>query len=628
MSGRFVKRTLENGTEFPFLRLVFARSIHFSRTGKFAWLVGFLVLRACFLCTQAAAAPAEPVDIFPLEAVEVGQEAVWHTVVSGDEIEEFPLRILGVVNDFLGPDQPGIVAEALDPQNIRSGPVAGMSGSPVYIDGKLVGAYAYGYTWPKEQALIGITPIGQMLPLLNLPETPPAPLQRIPGHARTGFVPDGSDPRPSLAPAQGSAAPGSVRPLPTPLSLSGFTSRTIEQFRDELEALGFAPAASPGGRDASIPLDFRPGAPVAGVVMVGDFNAAATGTITLVEGDRLLAFGHPFLQAGTIALPMAGAEIVTVVRNLQSSFKLANIGTPEGRFVQDRRSGVAGRRGEVPPMAEFVVNVDWVGERSERFQASVWPHPEMVPVMVAMGTLQSLDDALPRELRETITLDGTITLAGGDSIPLQSVQTGSDALLGTAMGVLETLRKVLGNPFGPLEVERVEINLDVTPGWQATALREVRLGDARPRAGQELPVTLQLHDYWGEPRDVEVSVPLPARARPGDELQLIVADAEEANQLLGAGFPAQSADSLEDWLRPVREARAGNALYVFLVAGKGGVEIGGQALRELPPSIRDSLGSSVTNFVEAPVRPRVLWEHQIPLEGTFSGYDRVTLTLE
>ncbi len=192
----------------------------------------------------------------------------------------------------------------------------------------------------------------------------------------------------------------------------------------------------------------------------------------------------------------------------------------------------------------------------------------------------------------------------------------------------QKLNQMLDNPFGPLEVSDVVVELSIDPEWQASALRQVRLGDARPRAGKDLPVMLELRDYWGESRTLEVNVPLPPRARSGEVLQLIVTGAHGANQLLGVGEPARSADSLEDWLRPLRDAHPENALYVFLVAGDGGIEIGGQALRDLPPSVRASLGSSATHFIEAPARPRVLWEEQIPVEGTFTGSERLTLTLE
>ncbi len=562
--------------------------------------------------------------IFPLEDVRPGQEGVWRTVVEGDEIREFPLRILGVVQDFIGPRQPGIIAEALDAENVLSGPVGGMSGSPVYIDGKLVGAYAYGYTWPKEQAIIGITPIDQMLSLLDFPDEAPAALRRVPGLAAQRTQP--------LKEADWLQANGMeeglVR-LPTPLSLSGFSGRTLETFRDELSKQGFSGAISPIGQRENVELKLRPGAPVAGVLMSGDFNAAATGTITWVDGDRFIGFGHPFLQAGSVAMPMAGAEIVTVVRSVQRSFKLANVGLPVGRIVQDRLPGIVGIRGEPPPMARLSIHVGGEDRNEDQFSADIWPHPNLIPIMLAMATMQSMEDSISGEDRLTIRMRGDLIFAEGEKIPLHSLATGPGAVRSIAIDVLEQVGRLVSNPFAPLTIDEARISVEMATGWNATALREVIVGDARPRAGATLPVTLSLFEHWGEWRSVSLEVPLPERARRGDRFDLLVLGAREANQLLGTGRPASSAESLDAWLAPLRETLPDGAIYVFLVAsGEGGREMSGQRLQHLPPSVSATLGNPATRFVESRIQPRVFWQTSIPLEGTFSGSDRLTLVLE
>jgi len=227
-----------------------------------------------------------------------------------------------------------------------------------------------------------------------------------------------------------------------------------------------------------------------------------------------------------------------------------------------------------------------------------------------------------------VKLRAEVTVRNGDVVPVQSVTTGPSAVSATARNMFERLQEVLDNPFGPLTVERIDISVEVLPGWEASVLREVIVGDARPRAGEPLPITLSLLDHWGELRRLTVDVPLPERARPGDRFQIMVLDAREANRLLGKGAPARSADSLAGWLRPLLEMRSDGALYVFLVAGEDGMEVSGQRLHQLPPSVSASLGSPATRFVDAPILPRVIWEKQIPLGGAFSGSDAFTLVLE
>lgn len=553
-------------------------------------------------------------EIFPLSEVEVGQTGVWRSVVQGAEIREFELRILGVVDNFAGPNHPVILAEALDAENILSGPVAGMSGSPVYIDGRIAGAYAYGYVWPKEQAVIGITPIEQMLEIFDLPESPehlrPAAAMTM---ARAGTSPD---------------APGTpqLQAVPSPLMFSGFSAVTVGTFREQLEDLGFVPSAAPVGGSDAIGLDLRPGAPIAGVLMRGDFSAAATGTITWTDGQRLLAFGHPFLQAGAVELPLAGADIITVVRNLRSSFKLANIGPPEGRLFQDRLTGIAGERGEIPPMAGLRLSLETGSEESVEFGAELWPHPQFLPLLTAMALLEATNQTLYREDEQTLRLTGMLRLADGTELPLDARAAGAGAGQQLALGLLFRLRALVDNAFSPLGVADVEIAIEAVPGVRAAVLRQVELGTTRPRAGAKLPVRLRTMDYRGEGQTFSIDVPLPEHLVPGQEVELRVVDAAGANSLVRAS--RRSANAVGDLLADWRATRPEGFVYIFLTTGEQAPEIDGQSLPGLPPSIRATLGAAGTDFVVADGGLDVLWEGSVPVAGVFSGQDTITLTLE
>jgi hypothetical protein len=552
-------------------------------------------------------------EIFPLSEVRTGQSGVWRTVVMGNEIREFELRILGVVDNFAGPKHPVILAEALDAENILSGPVAGMSGSPVYIDERIVGAYAYGYVWPKEQAVIGITPIEQMLEIFTLPESP-----------------RGSRPAAALTMAQassGAESPGSPRlqAVPSPLMFGGFSERTVAVFRDRLEALGFVASSSPIGGAEGISLDLRPGAPIAGVLMRGDFSAAATGTITWTDGQRLLAFGHPFLQAGAVELPLAGADIITVVRNLRSSFKLANIGPPEGRLFQDRLTGIAGERGEVPPMTSLGLSLQPVPGETVEFSAEIWPHPQFLPLLTAMAVLEATGQTLYREDEQTLRLEGTLTLADGTVLPLSSRAAGPSAGQQLAVELFLRLGNLVNNPYEPLKVGAVKIAVAAEAGVHAAVLRQVELGDARPRPGRSFPLTLRILNYRGVSENLTLEVPLAAGFLPGQKLQLLVTDAAGANRFVNAS--RRSSNKLTDVLAEWREVRSEGFIYVFLLDDEAVPEVEGQSLPGLPPSIRATLSSSATDFVVAPGARRVHWEGRLPVAGVFSGQDTVTLTL-
>lgn len=553
-------------------------------------------------------------EIFPLSEVRVGQVGIWRTVVQGDEIREFKLRILGVVDHFSGPKHPVIIAEALDAEHILSGPVAGMSGSPVYIDGRIVGAYAYGYMWPKEQAVIGITPIEQMLEIFDMPEVsaktqPAAAITAINAVARYVAV---DTPR--------------FQAVPSPLMFGGFSAATVNCFGEELESMGFIPATSPiGGADA-IRLDLRPGAPIAGVLMQGDFSAAATGTITWTDGERLLAFGHPFLQSGAVELPLAGAEIITVVRNLQSSFKLANIGPPEGRLFQDRLTGIAGERGSVPPMTRLTLTLAPDAQKVIEYRAELWPHPQFLPLLTAMAVLEGTSQTLYRESEQTLSLDGTLTLADGAVLDLSARAAGLGSGQEMAFEVFGRLRGLIDNSFSPLDVTAVDLQIRADPGVRATVLRSIQVGDARPRPGAVLPLYLMTLDYCGEPRTIAVQVPLSADFLPGQKVELTITDAAGANALMAAS--RRSANGVGDVLENWRDTRPDGNIYLFVTTGDNLPEIDGQSLPGLPPSIQAMLSAPTTDFVVAEGGRHIRWEGKVPVAGVFSGQDTLSLTLE
>jgi hypothetical protein len=627
--GGIPQPTLEKGRSSAFLAFVFTLLSPARRpcTRLVSLFVGFLSAFVWSGAVPASASDAPP-EIMPLSEIQRGQEGVWRTVIAGDEVEEFPLRILGVIPNFIGPRLPAIIAEAVDPENVLSGPVAGMSGSPVYIDGKLVGAYAYGYVWPKEQAIIGITPIEHMLAIRDLPRTETGVWEG----ARMASTADGDARRPETL--VDSAAV--LRPLPTPLSLGGFSAATMETFRSEWETLGLTPVLSGGGNAASFGadvseegpgIDLRPGAAVAGVLMSGDFSAAATGTITYVDGDELLAFGHPFLQEGAVAMPMAGAEILTVVRNLRSSFKLSRTGALDGTLLQDRIMGVAGKVGELPPMIPLSLSVDWPGAERD-FRAQIWPHPSYFPLLAGMAVQQGLGESQFREDRETVLIEGEVHLGNGDILPMNDAATGPHSAGNMGLALMQRLRAIADNPFGPVEIESIELRVSVREGWAQTSLREVRVGDARPRAGNIFPLRLRLQEYQGESREIAVEIPLPADRRKGEEFTVYIADASFANRLLNRNQRSVTADTVEEWLEPFREVYPSNALYVFLVEDRAVAEIDGNALPALPPSISSALGDDATHFLSSRAAPRVLFQEAIPVEGVFSGSDQVKVTIE
>ena len=358
----------------------------------------------------------------------------WHTVVSGSRIDSFPMEVVGIAENFIGPQRPVIICKALDATNKLTGPVAGMSGSPVFINGKLIGAYAYGWTWPKDQALIGVTPIESMLEV----ETNYPPGARIPAGtnrlASRNAGETGAEPQWLVAPAgDGPGLPtpatlqSTMKPLPTPLFVSGISERVLQKFSSRLSALGLDVMQAPSGRAHDIDNDPKPGQPLAGVLMSGDFHFAGTGTVTWRHGNRILAFGHPFLQSGPTEMPMASAEILTVVQSVARSFKLSNTGPIIGTIYQDRLTAIAGEIGRKPNTTHFEAHLDAPGGKTRFFQGELFQNQRLSPIISAISLLESLYDTMESEEQQTIYLDTTLEIPGHEPVKLTDAASGEDA---------------------------------------------------------------------------------------------------------------------------------------------------------------------------------------------------------
>src|SRR5437763_888730 len=357
-------------------------------------------LLAIALLATAAAASA---DTMPLSQIQKGMKGYGLTVFEGTKVERFDVEILGVLNN-IGPSQDLILARVDAPVLQRTGVIAGMSGSPIFIDGKVIGALAYAWQFAKEP-VAGITPIGEMLKIA-----------RNAGGTAPGAVPAGAVPRisgadflkaigesktdavfekiaTSFGARQGGSAAG-ARPIAVPLSMSSFDADTVSRFGKYFDQMGFVAvpsgsSASGGSSKSATPLSdvkkaFAPGDAVGAVLLNGDFTIAATGTVTHIEGDQVYAFGHPFLDMGEVSFPMAKSEIVTVLPSLASSFKFANTGEVVGALRQDRASGIMGVVGDTADTIPVELTVNGT-DPAQTYHLNLVRHAQLSPLILAMA---------------------------------------------------------------------------------------------------------------------------------------------------------------------------------------------------------------------------------------------------
>lgn len=556
-------------------------------------------------------------ELMPLEEVKPGMEGEWRTVVSGTAVETFSLRVIGIAEHFIGPNQPVIICEATDEINILSGPVAGMSGSPVFIEGKLVGAYAYGYTWPKEQAIIGVTPIHNMLPVLEDKgrETVAS------GSVNSYWKKVEPTSRERLGDYQ-----TLLQPLPAPLIAAGISDRTLAAFKPELEALGIEMVNGPGGSSGSELSDpLEAGSAVSAVLMQGDFNFAATGTVTHIAGEQLLAFGHPFFQWGSVEMPLARAEILTVVRSLPSSFKLSNMGGIVGRVYQDRLTGIAAEIGPVSPMTAYSVSVRYPEFEDKYFSAKLFRHPRLAPIVGAMATMEALRGGLEYSDEQTLRVKTTIAVEGFDPIEVFDIFAGTGVDNAAAFQQLAIHQLISDNSFGPPPIESIKVEIDSRPATEVTYLEAVYLHEEKVQSGQSVHLTLRMKNHQGERVTRRVSFQLPEEVRK-ERVEILVADAISADQVEYEGF--YTASRFEHVLQRLEELKRRDTIYIKVMRRSPGISLEGQHLAGLPPSTLTLLKNAKGLKIDKDTVRESGFEMRIPLDSEFRGSALLPLTVD
>lgn len=555
--------------------------------------------------TGAAAVPT----IAPGE-LRAGDRAVVRTVFRGDSVEEFPAEIVGVLSGGRVDGQI-IVARALSERLRELGVAQGMSGSPVYVGGRLAGALAS--SWPYErEPLFGITPIGEMLRLLELPEGPatgatagpagadlPLPVPdaafrglrwEAAGEASAG--PEGA-PRPGAARVDAPGA-GAPSPLPVPLACGGLDPAALELARDRLAPLGFRVVPGGGAVPGPAAAAVVPGSAVAVDLMRGDLQLSAIGTVTWREGDRVLLFGHPLFQAGGVRLPLSTASIVTVVASDYSSFKLGARGREIGVVSQDRRAGVTGTIGPRARLLPMTVTITGLRPAAQRFRFEMVEDRALAPALAGIATLNSLLEAGGTGGNQTLAWTLRLHRRGAEPLVLDDVAAGDNPPADVANGVGGPLAFLFGNPFATLTLDSVEVSVRAAPGRSQWTLREARLLRAAVRPGGVVRVECRLERWRGpvETRVLELRVP---EELPAGSYRVWVGGGPELTRLEAARAPARyRPTSLDDaWWRFAR-LRRGTTLHAVVLAGAAGVTAGGRDYPDLPRSADALLASGLS----------------------------------
>jgi len=561
-------------------------------------IAGLLSFAGLLAAAPAAAAPA----ILHVSDVHAGQTGYGLSDFGrGRGVEKFGVAILGVLRDY-APKQDLILAKLSGCDLEESGIIAGMSGSPVYVDGKLIGAVAYGWTFSR-QPIAGITPIESMLDIRHAPASPPVPIgapapegQRQESASFVSAMAAGGAPRAFsdlLERAFPKAAGNGVwSPLPLPVSVPATLAG--DSFVGELFGSGrfvSAPAGSAASYAHAAPSKrnvLEPGSAVATILISGDMTMAATGTVTWVDGGNVLAFGHPFLSMGPVEMPMADSTVIGVLPSLYRSFKFASTGDVLGSITQDRSSGILGSFGSTAAMVPVRVSISSDELPTQHYGFQVVSNPMLTPILTAMA-IDSTLSTLEKSAGERTLVWRAAIRTPERTVHFDSVFSGLAAKDQAVSSMALLTNYLMANEFHDLSIEGIDVDIEHSDQVKSARITRVEVEKDQVRPGDDVGVTVTLRDFRGEPRRLVLSLPIPEDTPPGP-ITLFVGDGNAATAFDLALFPARPR-SLEQVLDFLGRLRPANTVNLLAYRPAAGALVGGQELSALPPSVYTMLAS-------------------------------------
>ncbi len=579
-----------------------------------------LTLVLPFVLAQLSPAQA----FFPLEDVRPGLHGVGRTVFSGNRIEEFQVEILGLLRN-LGPKQTVILARLSGGPLAQTGVMQGMSGSPVYIDGKLLGAVALAFPFSKEP-IAGIQPIQSMLSTTNADSSEP-PRPRVASLSRYSFI-SRMLPAAPVAHTAISSPFGDLDSVLTPVSLSGFTSATLQAFTADFRHLGFEPLQGLSVSDQPGPAPSTsavvPGSMISVGLLTGDMNMTADGTVTYVDGKRIYAFGHRFLDTGSTEMPFAHSEVIAVVPTLNSSFKLSSPRQWAGAILSDRAtaiSGEVGRSAHTVPL-EVSVHSGSTGNHDYHFQVV---NDRFLTPFITQTALFSVLDATERTLGAgTLQLTGRVEWNGGTQ-PLiihDTFISDSGLIQQVSADAVVPLAFVLGAGFQGVTPKSMSFQLEASESKRQLRLVQAWTSAHEVHAGQPLEVSALLQGENGLELTRTATYQIPP-GTPAGPLNFTVSDANTVNFPEFAGLDGSSLHTPESLVRTINSFRDNDALYVRVWRQQPSFTISGPSasgeLSDPPPSVAlilaDPSNSATANAALTATRGSQIAEFSIPARG-------------
>jgi len=511
---------------------------------------------------------ADHPELFPLSQVKPGMKGLAYTIFEGDQIEKMDLVVIGVLHNAMGPKQDIILIQLLGEKVERTGVVAGMSGSPVYFDGKLAGAISLKLGIFNKDAIGGVTPIENMLDV-ERSSAAPAPTAGPPSPPAALIGPQERVPIPEDLIRRASTGTGQfLIPIETPLISTGLYPETLAQFSKDFSAWGMSAMAggttAPSADDAKL----QPGDMVGIDLIRGDLTISPGCTVTTVVADHILACGHPIFGLGSVAMPLTRGHVLTTLSSSLASTKIMSDGGTIGTLTQDRLTAVMGKLGAGPPMIPMEVELV-TPAAMKLFHFEVIESAQLTPLLVTIATFNGIVANPAFGEGYTMRLDGTIAVKGHTPVRLENLFAPVDAPMATGIGIALSVQRsfarIYSNPYEPPQVEKINLRVTALSERRVAAIESAWIEKNEVNPGETVAVKVLLRPYRGAPFIQEIPVTIPLQSARGT-LQLVVSDADTLNrnvqpQALG---PQSQLSGLEELIKLLNRERQNDRLYATL----------------------------------------------------------------
>jgi hypothetical protein len=585
-----------------------------------------------------------------VDEIRPGMVAIGRTVFEGTRVEEFKVNILGVLENVIGANRNLILARLDGGPLANTGVIAGMSGSPVYIDGRLIGAVSYALGAFSKEPIAGITPIAEMTDstILGAVRPPgskieidlPLTTENLTAALRTGLRwnrPFADSPRDAelhgvstVAGLAGGQLGALLRPIATPLVMSGFGPEAGELFGSAFGSQGFVPTGggAAGLRAGEMPFDgpLKPGDAVGVMLVNGDLQLGGTGTVTHIDGDKVYAFGHPLYNLGPTDFPMTRAYVYTVLPSLFSSFKLSTTNEIIGTFVEDRATTIAGRLGAGPRMIPITVNLAQARASRRTFNFDVVNDQMFTPLMTYAALLNTLSSYERQYGATTFTVHGQAMVKGHEAITFDDLFSTSQSAMDASAYIVAPLTYLMGNDSEKVEISALDLTIASAEEPKTARLERAWIDDPRPRPGKTVPLKVLLRTYRGDDEVHTVPIAIPANAT--GTVSVMVTDGSRLNQLeVREARTSPQMRGVDQVIKTLNKTRRNNTLYVKLLGTDAGAVVNGEVLSSLPPSVLAVLEADRNGGNFNAMRSATLGEWQLATSHAVSGSKTLSISL-